>query len=164
MIAGPSVRAALPGDETEILRMVRDLAIFEHELEAVRATEAMLAEALFSAGGHVHAHLAERDGRAVGLALWFLNFSTWTGRPGLYLEDLFVDPSERRSGVARALMVALAEEAVARGCGRLDWAVLDWNTEAMTFYERIGARRVEGWQPWRLDAEAIAKLASTAGD
>jgi GNAT superfamily N-acetyltransferase len=124
----------------------------------------MLAEALFVPGGHTHAHLAERDGRAVGLALWFLNFSTWTGRPGLYLEDLFVDGSERRSGVARALMAVLAQEAMARGCARMDWAVLDWNSEAMRFYERIGARRVEGWQPWRLDAEGIAKLALTDRD
>ena len=98
----------------------------------------------------------------MGLALWFLNYSTWTGKPGLYLEDLFVDPSERRSGVARALMTALAREAQARGCARMDWAVLDWNEEAMRFYRRIGARRSEGWQPWRLEADGIARLA--AGD
>ncbi|HEY0270542.1 MAG TPA: GNAT family N-acetyltransferase [Sphingomonas sp.] len=155
------IRVAQPGDKGEILRLVRDLARFEREPDAVKATGAMLAETLFAPGGHVHAHLAERDGRAVGLALWFLNFSTWTGRPGLYLEDLFVESSERRSGVARALMVALAEEAMARGCGRMDWAVLDWNSEAMRFYTAIGARRAEGWQPWRLDAEGIAKLALT---
>jgi GNAT superfamily N-acetyltransferase len=160
---GYAIRAARPGDEVAILRMVRDLALFEHEPDSVVATEAMLAEALFAPGGHVHAHLAERAEqggvRAVGMALWFLNFSTWTGRPGLYLEDLFVDAAERRSGVARALMVALAREAQARGCARMDWAVLDWNEEAMRFYERIGARRAEGWQPWRLEGEGIAKLA-----
>ena len=156
-----AIRAAQPGDEAGILRMIRDLAAFEREPDAVVATEAMLTENLFGEGSHVHAHLAERDGRAVGLALWFLNYSTWTGRPGLYLEDLFVDPDERRSGVAHALMVALAEEALARGCARMDWAVLDWNVEAMRFYEKIGARRAEGWQPWRLEGEAIARLALT---
>ena len=154
-----AIRAVQPGDEPEILRMIRALAHFEREPDAVVATETMLTENLFGEGSHVHAHIAERDGRAVGLALWFLNYSTWTGRPGLYLEDLFVDPGERRSGVARSLMVALAEAALARGCARMDWAVLDWNTEAMRFYERIGASRSAGWQPWRLEGEAIAELA-----
>jgi GNAT superfamily N-acetyltransferase len=157
-----AIRPAQPGDEAEILRMIRALASFEREPDAVVATEAMLAENLFGEGGHVHAHIAERDGRAVGMALWFLNYSTWTGRPGLYLEDLFVDPAERRSGVAKQLMIALAEEALARGCARMDWAVLDWNSEAMRFYETIGARRCEGWQPWRLEADGIAALALTA--
>lgn len=156
-----AIRAAVPGDEAEILRMIRALAAFEREPDAVVATEAMLADNLFGAGAHVHAHIAEREGHAVGLALWFLNYSTWTGRPGLYLEDLFVDPAERRSGVARALMVALAQEALARGCARMDWAVLDWNTQAMAFYERIGASRSAGWEPWRMEAEAIARLALT---
>ena len=125
------------------------------------ATEAMLAKALFAPAGHVHAHIAEREGRAVGLALWFLNFSTWTGKPGLYLEDLFIDEAERRSGVARALMVTLAREALARGCARMDWAVLDWNEEAMRFYERLGAHHSEGWQPWRLERDAVERLALT---
>jgi GNAT superfamily N-acetyltransferase len=156
-----AIRAASPGDEGEILRMVRALADFEREPDAVIATEAMLTENLFGEGAQVHAHIAARDGRAVGLALWFLNYSTWTGRPGLYLEDLFVDPAERKSGVARALMVALAEEALARGCARMDWAVLDWNTEAMKFYERIGAKRNAGWQPWRIEGEGIERLALT---
>jgi GNAT superfamily N-acetyltransferase len=155
------IRPAQPGDEPAILRMIQALADFEREPDAVVATEAMLAENLFGEGAHVHAHIAERDGQAVGLALWFLNYSTWTGRPGLYLEDLFVDASERKSGVARALMVALAEEAMARGCARMDWAVLDWNTEAMKFYERLGAKRHEGWQPWRIEGEGIAALALT---
>jgi GNAT superfamily N-acetyltransferase len=157
-----AIRDAAPDDVATILRLVRELAHYEREPDAVVATEAMLAENLFGEGAHVHAHIAERDGRAAGLALWFLNYSTWTGRPGLYLEDLFVDPGERKSGVARALMVALAEEALARGCARMDWSVLDWNTEAMKFYEAIGARRHEGWQPWRIEGEGIARLALTA--
>jgi GNAT superfamily N-acetyltransferase len=157
-----AIRLAHPGDEAEILRMIGALAAFEREPDAVVATETMLTKALFADHAHVHAHIAERDGRAVGLALWFLNYSTWTGRSGLYLEDLFVDESERRSGVARALMVALAKEAQARNCARMDWAVLDWNEEAMHFYRRLGANRSEGWQPWRLEADSIARLA--AGD
>ena len=156
-----AVRPAQPGDEAEILRMIRALATFEREPDAVLATEAMLAESLFGAGSHVHAHIAEQDGRSVGLALWFLNYSTWTGRAGLYLEDLFVDPEARRAGIARALFGALAEEAMARGCARIDWAVLDWNEPAMGFYRRIGARRSEGWQPWRLEGEALARLGSS---
>ena len=156
-----AIRPAAPGDEAEILRMVRALAAFENEPDAVVATEAMLTETLFGEHAQVHAHIAEQDGRAVGLALWFLNYSTWTGRPGLYLEDLFVDPTARKAGVARALMVALAGEALARGCARMDWAVLDWNTEAMKFYSAIGARRHEGWQPWRIEGEGIERLALT---
>jgi GNAT superfamily N-acetyltransferase len=154
------VRTVRPGDEAEILRMIRALAAYEREPDAVAATEAMLGTALFGDTPHVYAHIAERDGKAVGLALWFLNFSTWTGKSGLYLEDLFVDPSERRSGGARALMVALAKEAQARDCARMDWAVLDWNEEAMRFYRRLGASRSEGWQPWRLEADGIARLAA----
>ena len=153
------IRLARPGDEPEILRLIRALATFEREPDAVVATEAMLSQALFGDGAHVHAHLAERDGRTVAMALWFLNFSTWTGRPGLYLEDLYVDEAERRSGVAQGLMAVLAQEAVARGCARMDWAVLDWNQDAMRFYERLGARRSAGWQPWRLEGEALKRLA-----
>jgi len=154
-----SIRLARPGDEADILRLIRALATFEREPDAVVATEAMLTAALFSEGGHVHAHVAEREGRVVGLALWFLNYSTWTGRSGLYLEDLFVEDSERRSGVARALMAVLAREALARGCARMDWAVLDWNEEAMRFYRRLGGTPSAGWQPWRLEGDAIARLA-----
>ncbi|HLZ79198.1 MAG TPA: GNAT family N-acetyltransferase [Sphingomonas sp.] len=156
-----SIRPARPGDEAAILRMIRALAAFEREPDAVVATEAMLTQALFSDGAHVHAHLAERDGRTVGLALWFLNFSTWMGRPGLYLEDLYVDEDERRSGVAQALLTVLAQEALARGCARMDWAVLDWNQDAMRFYERLGARPSADWQPWRLEGEALRRLAFT---
>jgi GNAT superfamily N-acetyltransferase len=154
-----SVRPARAGDEGEILRMIRALALYEHEPDAVKATEEALRVMLFGPEPKVFAHLAERDGKAVGLAVWFLNFSTWTGRHGIYLEDLFVDPEARRSGVARALFKALAAEAQARDCARIDWAVLDWNEPAKDFYRRIGARRTEGWEPWRLDGAALASLA-----
>jgi GNAT superfamily N-acetyltransferase len=156
-----SVRRATPGDVPEILRMIRALATYEREPHAVAATEESLRAILFGADPQVFAHIAELDGRAVGIAVWFLNFSTWTGRHGIYLEDLFVDPDVRRGGVARALFVALAREAQARGCARIDWAVLDWNELAMDFYRRIGARRAMGWQPWRLEGEALTRLAES---
>jgi GNAT superfamily N-acetyltransferase len=154
-----SVRPARAGDEREILRMIRALALYEHEPDAVKATEESLRMMLFGPEPKVFAHLAERDRKTVGLAVWFLNFSTWTGRHGIYLEDLFVDPEARRAGVARALFKALAAEAQARDCARIDWAVLDWNEPAKDFYRRIGARRAEGWEPWRLDGAALASLA-----
>ncbi|MBV9840891.1 MAG: GNAT family N-acetyltransferase [Sphingomonadaceae bacterium] len=155
-----TVRPALPGDETEILRMIRALAAFERMPDAVEATEASLRATLFIPHAQVFAHLAEIEGRAIGLALWFLNYSTWTGRPGIYLEDLFVDPNVRRAGVARALFAALAREARARDCARIDWAVLDWNEQAMRFYRAIGGRPQSGWQPWRLEGEALERLAA----
>ncbi|MBU3076856.1 GNAT family N-acetyltransferase [Sphingomonas quercus] len=154
------VRVARPGDEAEILRMIRALAAYEREPDAVKATEASLQAAMFGPDAGVHAFIAELDGRSVGLALWFRNFSTWTGTQGLYLEDLFVDEAARGRGVGRALFRALAGEAARRGYQRIDWAVLDWNIEAMDFYTRIGARATRGWQPWRLDAAGIARLAA----
>jgi len=154
-----TVRLAGPGDVADILRLIRALATYEFEPDAVEATEESLATSLFAPGAHVHAHVAEVEGRVVGLALWFLNFSTWTGKPGIYLEDFFVDPEIRRGGIGRALFRALAREALARGCARIDWAVLDWNELAMGFYRRIGGARSEGWQPWRLSGPALQALA-----
>ncbi len=153
------VRRATAADAPEILRMIRALASYERQPEAVEATEQSLRTILFGDDPKVFAHVAEQDARAVGVAVWFLNFSTWTGRHGIYLEDLFVDPDARRAGVARALFVALAREAKALGCARIDWAVLDWNELAMDFYQRIGGRPSEGWQPWRLEGEALERLA-----
>jgi GNAT superfamily N-acetyltransferase len=153
------VRPAVRGDVREILRMIVALATYEREPDAVCATEGSLAELMFGDDPKVFAHIAEMDGAPVGLALWFLNFSTWTGRHGIYLEDLFVDPRARRQGVARALFVALAQEAARRGCARIDWAVLDWNKTAMDFYRTLGAARSSGWQPWRLDGTALTRLA-----
>jgi GNAT superfamily N-acetyltransferase len=157
---GVRVRRAVAGDEGEILRMIVALATFEREPDAVKATEESLRALMFGDNPKVFAHIAEVDGQAIGLALWFLNFSTWTGRHGLYLEDLFVDAGARRQGVARALFATLAQEAAQCGCARIDWAVLDWNRSAMDFYESLGARRAEGWQPWRLDGAALTALAA----
>ena len=156
----PTVRAAVAADVPDILRMIVALAVYEHEPDAVKATEASLAALMFEGDPKVFAHIAELDDRPVGLALWFLNFSTWTGRHGIYLEDLFVDAGARRRGVARALFAALAREAERRGCARIDWAVLDWNRSAMDFYRSLGAARSAGWQPWRLDGTAMRRLAA----
>jgi GNAT superfamily N-acetyltransferase len=153
-----TIRPARPGDEADILRLIRALADYEREPDAVEATAEGLAAHLFADGPRVFAHVAEQEGRVVGMALWFLTFSTWTGRHGIYLEDLFVDPAARGGGIARRLVEALAAEAAAWGCARIEWAVLDWNEQAKAFYRRLGARHNEAWEPWRLDGEALAAL------
>ena len=153
------IRWARAGDEATVLRLIKELATYEREPDAVQATEASIRETLFAADAQVFAFLADLDGRPVGLALWFLTYSTWTGRPSLYLEDLFVDERARGQGVAKALFRRLAQEAKARNCARIDWAVLDWNVDAMAFYERLGGRRQTGWQPWRVHGEALERLA-----
>jgi GNAT superfamily N-acetyltransferase len=153
-----SVRSARAGDETEILRMVRALAEYEHEAHSVEATAEGLATVLFNDHPRVFAHVAEVDGRVVGIAVWFFNFSTWTGRHGIYLEDLFVEPDVRGRGIAHALFAALAREAKAHDCPRIDWAVLDWNELGKKLYRRLGARHNRSWEPWRLDGDALAAL------
>lgn len=154
----PIVRRARPGDEHDILRLIHALAAYERAPDAVEATPEGLAALLFADGAKVFAHVAEQDGRVVGIAVWFFNFSTWTGRHGVYLEDLFVDPDARGGGVARALFQALGREAQAHDCARIDWGVLDWNELAKGFYRRLGARHMEGWEPWRIDGDALAVL------
>jgi GNAT superfamily N-acetyltransferase len=159
-----TIRPARPGDEDDILRLIHELAGYEREPEAVQATADDLRGHLFADDPRVFAHVAEQDGRVVGIAVWFLNFSTWTGRHGIYLEDLYVDPTVRGGGVGHALVRALAAEAAARGYARIEWAVLDWNTSAKDFYRSLGARHNERWEPWRLDGEALAALARAGGD
>jgi len=154
-----TIRPAVPGDESEILRLIVALAVYEREPDAVKATAASLRATLFGEVPRVWAHLAEQDGRAIGMALWFLTYSTWTGKPTLYLEDLFVEDTARGSGAGKALFRALAGTAKRLGCGRMDWAVLDWNEPAKGFYARIGAKRSTGWEPWRLEGAALAALA-----
>lgn len=156
------LRRAERRDVAELLRLIVALAVYERAPDAVQATEASLAETMFGDGAQVFAHVAELDGRVVGIALWFLTYSTWTGRPSLYLEDFFVDEAARRTGAGRALLQALAREAKARGCARIDWAVLDWNETAKGFYRRIGAAPSTGWEPWRIEGEALAALALSA--
>lgn len=153
------VRTATPADVPAILRLIRALATYEHEPHAVKATEESLHQTLFAPDAQVFGHVAEIEGEVVGIAVWFLNYSTWTGKSGIYLEDLFVTDAARGTGAGRALFRALAREAQRRGCARIDWAVLDWNTPAMDFYRAIGGGPQSGWQPWRLDGAALEAMA-----
>jgi GNAT superfamily N-acetyltransferase len=158
-----TIRRARPGDEHDILGLVRGLATYERAAHAVKATPEGLAAALFAEHPSVFAHVAELDGRMVGIAVWFFNYSTWTGRHGIYLEDLFVDPDVRRAGVARALFEALGGEARRHDCARIDWAVLNWNDLAKDFYRRIGAHKLTEWEMWRLDGDELEAMKARAG-
>ena len=154
------IRPAAVADVAVILRFVRDLAAFEREPDAVLATEATLAAALFGPDPAAEAVIAEVDGGAVGFAVYFHNFSTWTGRRGLYLEDLYVTPAARGRGVGKALLRHLAALAVARDCARFEWSVLDWNADAIAFYRSVGAVGMEDWTVQRLSGDALAALAA----
>lgn len=154
------IRAATQADIPSIHRLIVELAIYEKEPDAVKATHADLERALFGERPVAECVLAEVDGQAVGLALFFTNFSTWTGKPGLYLEDLFVMPSARGAGLGKALLVDLAGIAVARGYGRFEWSVLDWNTPAIGFYQALGARLMDEWTVMRVDGDALKALAA----
>lgn len=153
------IRPAIPADIAAIHRLIVELAIYEKEPDAVKATHADLARALFGERPVAECVLAEQDGLPVGMALFFTNFSTWTGKPGLYLEDLFVLPSARARGLGKALLVHLAGIAVARGYGRFEWSVLDWNTPAIGFYKALGARPMDEWTVMRVDGDALKALA-----
>lgn len=152
------VRRATPEDVPAILRLIIALAVYEREPDAVEATVESLTQTLFAEDAHVFAHVAEIEGEVVGISVWFLNYSTWTGKPGIYLEDLFVSEAARGTGAGRALFKALAEEAERLGCARIDWAVLTWNTPAMDFYRAIGGRPQTTWQPWRIDGAELEAL------
>lgn len=154
------IRAAALADIPSIHRLIVELAIYEKEPDAVKATHADLERALFGERPVAECLLAEHGGAAVGMALFFTNFSTWTGKPGLYLEDLFVMPSARGAGLGKALLVALAQLCVARGYGRFEWSVLDWNTPAIGFYEALGARPMDAWTVMRVDGNALRALAA----
>ena len=154
-----SIRAAEPRDAAEILRLIRALAEYEKLADMAVGTEARLAESLFGARPAAEAMIAERGGRAVGFALYFTTFSTFLCRPGLYLEDLFVEPEHRGAGIGKALLVRLAALAVERGCGRLEWRVLDWNEPSIRFYESLGAKLMPEWELVRMTAEGFARLA-----
>jgi GNAT superfamily N-acetyltransferase len=152
------IRAARPHDVPVLLELVRELAAYEKEPDAVEATEQMLAEALFGPSPVASCHLADVDGKVVGFALWYVTFSTWKGRPGLWLEDLFVRRGARGSGMGKALLEALARVCVERGYARFEWWVLDWNVDAQGFYRSIGARAEDEWTVWRLDGDPLARL------
>jgi GNAT superfamily N-acetyltransferase len=152
------IRDATAADAAIVLSLVRELAEFERLAHEVVGDEAMLRQAL--AAGHSAALVAEEDGVPIGLALYFHNFSTFLARRGLYLEDLYVRPEFRKQGVGRALLRRLARIAIERGCGRFEWAVLDWNVDAMRFYESLGARPIKEWVICRLTGEPLRALAN----
>ena len=158
------VRPATPGDAALIVSFIRGLAEYERMLDQVEATPESIRDALFPADGTPVAHcvIAELDGEPAGFALYFYNFSTFVGRPGLYLEDLYVMPERRGHGLGKAILLHLARLAHERGCGRMEWSVLDWNAPAIAFYESLGARRLNEWQICRLTAADLARL-SEAG-
>jgi GNAT superfamily N-acetyltransferase len=153
------IRLAVAADIGVILQLVRDLAAYEREPDAVLATEADLHAALFGVQPLAEAVIAEHDGVAVGLALFFTSFSTWQGKGGLYLEDLFVQPQARGLGLGKALLGHLAAIAVARGYARFEWQVLDWNAPAIGFYRALGATAQDEWTKMRVDGAALAALA-----
>lgn len=154
-----ALREATPDDVPALLGLVRDLAVYEKAPNAVEMTEALLSAALFGETPLARAVLAEAQGKSLGFAIWFTSFSTWTGRAGLYLEDLFVAPHARGRGVGRALLRHLAREAIRLGCARLEWSVLDWNAPAITFYQSLGTEPLDEWTRYRLHGEALGRLA-----
>lgn len=156
------LRRATGGDVPEILRLVRALARYERLSRQAVATPVQLRKTLFGAKPAARVLLAEHDGRVVGFALYFQNYSTFLARPGLYLEDLFVEPRSRGLGIGKALFEAVGREAVRRGCGRYEWSVLDWNRPAIDFYRSFGAQPMRGWTVFRLSGPALKKLARRA--
>ena len=156
------IRPACLEDVPIILQLIRDLATYERAPDEVTATEEQLVDVLFGERPVAEVLLAFEKELPVGFAVYFYNFSTWLGRPGLYLEDLFVKPEKRGKGYGRALLVELAKIARDRGCGRMEWAVLNWNEPAIKFYRALGAKPMDEWTVFRLTREEIAKLANAA--
>ncbi|MDX3329815.1 GNAT family N-acetyltransferase [Streptomyces sp. ME02-6979-3A] len=154
------IRTATAEDVPAIHAMVRELAEYEKALDEAKATEEQLREALFGERPAAYAHVAvsDDDGEVVGFALWFLNFSTWRGVHGMYLEDLYVRPGRRGGGYGKALLRELARICVERGYGRLEWSVLNWNAPSIAFYESLGARPQDEWTVYRLTDRALAEL------
>ena len=157
---GATLRAARFGDEAGILAGIHALAVYEREPDAVENTEAALTRTLFGTEPKAFVHVVEREGEIVGIAIWFLTYSTWTGRHGIWLEDLHVDESQRGRGYGKALIASLAELCIEREYSRLEWTVLDWNAPAVAFYRSIGAEPMSEWTTQRL---AGAQLALVAG-
>ena len=157
-----TLRPAMADDVPIILELIRALATYERAPNEVTATEKGLMEILFGEKPAAEVLLAFEKDRPVGFAVFFHNFSTWLGRPGLYLEDLFVRPEDRGKGYGRALLVDLAKIARERGCGRMEWAVLTWNEPAINFYRKLGAKPMDEWTVFRLTRDGIARLADAS--
>jgi GNAT superfamily N-acetyltransferase len=155
------IRPATEQDVPAILQMIHDLALYEKEPDAVRNTPELLRQALFGENPHIYAAMAgNAAGEVRGFALWFLNYSTWEGVHGIYLEDLYVVPEARGEGHGKALLQHLAAIAVENGYARVEWSVLDWNEPSINFYRRLGARPMDGWSTFRLTGEALEEFGS----
>lgn len=155
-----TVRPAAPEDAALILSFIRDLAEYEKLLHEVEATQAHIEAALFGDAPKAFCDIAQIDGEPVGLALWFYNYSTFVGRHGIYLEDLFVRPAARGAGAGKALLANLARRCIAENLGRLEWAVLDWNAPSIAFYDSLGAAAMDEWTVRRMTGEALERLAA----
>ena len=153
------IRNATADDASLILRFVQELATYEKEPEAVVATEADIQASIFGPESTVEAVICEVAGEPVGFAVYFYNYSTWLGRNGMYLEDLYVSPAYRKVGAGKALLKNLAGIAVSKGCGRFEWSVLDWNEPAIGFYQSLGAKPMDGWTVYRLTGAELEALA-----
>jgi GNAT superfamily N-acetyltransferase len=158
-----AIRPARPGEASLVFQFVRELAEYEKLEHEVQATEAMIDAALFGEQPREFCDIAEWDGEPVGFAVWFLNFSTFSGRPGIYLEDIFVRPAFRGRGVGKALMVHLARKCVENGWARLQWSVLDWNTPSIEFYKSLGGVLLDEWTVVRVSGDALTRLAKANG-
>ena len=156
-----TIRRATPEDTADITAMIHGLAEFERAADQCTVTETQISAALFGDCPTVHGHVAQVRGENAAMALWFVNFSTWDGVAGIYLEDLFVRPEFRRRGLARALLAALAGECFDNGYTRLSWAVLNWNTDAIALYDRVGAQPQREWTTYRLSGSPLAELAGS---
>lgn len=157
------VRRIEPGDVDAVVGLVQELADYEREPESCHLSSEQLHTALFCPAPAVFGHVAVADGQVVGCALWFLTFSTWEGVHGIHLEDLYVQPAHRRTGLGLALLATLAAECTARGYARLEWSVLDWNAPSIDFYRALGAAGLDEWTNFRLDGPALAALSGRAG-
>jgi GNAT superfamily N-acetyltransferase len=153
------IRRARAGDESEIVAMIQELAEFERAADECTVTEAQMHDALFGDDPTVFGHVVEVDGQAAATALWFLNFSTWDGVAGIYLEDLYVRPAFRRRGLAQALLSTLARECVDNGYSRLSWAVLNWNVNAIALYDAVGGKPQTEWTTYRVSGPELSTLA-----
>lgn len=159
-----TIRPATPADVGQILTFIRALASYEREPDAVTATEDDLLRHGFGENPYYQCLIAEQDGKPAGFALYFYDYSTWLGRPGLYLEDIFVDPPYRGLGIGKALLQRLAVIALEKGCARLKWEVLDWNQPAIDFYQAMGAEFLDAWRNVRVSGEALRRLAGARSD
>ena len=154
------IRVAVKADAPKILQLIQDLALYEKAPNEAVATLEQIEQTLFSDLPSAFAHVAEVDGEVVGISIWFLNYSTWLGKPGIYLEDLYVDPEHRGKGLGLALLKELATICVERGYERLQWWVLDWNQPSIEFYTSLGAEAMDEWTVYRVSGEALKKLAT----